>query len=173
MIAPVAFFYNLANGFHNAPSFIFHDTTVRRRDKIRGLESGVEVAAKVSYTISSAQNHIYLRPLLQGFILNLYDGFTGVVTHPYRDTRKDGVVGFGKGVGRGMSGLLLKTMAAVTGLPGYTMKGIEKQLEKRSDRDLRAQILKVRLQLGLSEFKNTTPEEREAILNRWKEFNAR
>ena len=49
MIAPVAFFYQLANGFHNAPSFIFHDDTVRRRDNITGLGSGVKVAAKVCF----------------------------------------------------------------------------------------------------------------------------
>lgn len=103
----------------------------------------------------------------------MYDGFTGVVTHPYRDTKKSGVIGFGKGVGRGVSGLVLKPMAAITGLPGYTLKGIEKQLETRKDRDLKAQVLKVRLQQGLSEFKKSTPEEREAILKRWKEFNAR
>lgn len=107
----------------------------------------------------------------QGFVFNIYDGFTGVVTHPYRDTKKSGVVGFGKGVGRGASGLVLKTLAAVTGLPGYTLKGIEKQLEKRTDRVLQAEILKVRLQQGLSEFKRSTVEKREDILQRWKDFN--
>lgn len=72
-----------------------------------------------------------------------------------------------------MSGLVLKTMAAVTGLPGYTLKGAEKQLEKRSDRDLRAQILKMRLTEGLAEFSRTTLEEREEILRRWKEFGGK
>lgn len=46
--APVALFYNLANGFHNAPNFFFNDDTVRRRDNITGIKSGVKVAAKVS-----------------------------------------------------------------------------------------------------------------------------
>jgi sterol 3beta-glucosyltransferase len=46
-IAPVVFLYNLANGFHNAPSFILNDTTVRRRDKITGLGSGAKVAVEV------------------------------------------------------------------------------------------------------------------------------
>jgi hypothetical protein len=113
----------------------------------------------------------YLLP--QGFVFNLYDGVTGIVTHPYRDTKKDGVVGFGKGVGRGVSGLVLKTMAAVTGLPGYTLKGFEKQLEKHSNRKLNAQILKMRLMEGMAAFKQTTVEEREEILKRWKEFGVK
>jgi sterol 3beta-glucosyltransferase len=46
-VAPVALFYNLANGFHNAPNFILHDRTVRRKDNITGFGSGVKVAAKV------------------------------------------------------------------------------------------------------------------------------
>lgn len=51
-VAPIGFFYNLANGFNNAPSFILHDETVRRRDKITGFGSGVKVAAKVSWPLS-------------------------------------------------------------------------------------------------------------------------
>ena len=47
MVAPVALFYNVANGFHNAPNFILNDDTVRRRDNITGFRSGVKVAAKV------------------------------------------------------------------------------------------------------------------------------
>jgi sterol 3beta-glucosyltransferase len=105
-------------------------------------------------------------------VLNLYDGFTGVVTHPYRDAKKDGVVGFGKGVGRGFGGLLLKTMAAVSGLPGYTLKGIEKQIEKRADRDLKAKIIQIRLKQGLAAIQRTSEEEKQQIIKRWKELAA-
>lgn len=45
--APVAVFYNVANGFHNAPNFMFNDHTVRKRDNISGFRSGVKVAGKV------------------------------------------------------------------------------------------------------------------------------
>lgn len=45
--APVALFYNVANGFHNAPNFVLSDHTVRRRDNITGFQSGVRVAAEV------------------------------------------------------------------------------------------------------------------------------
>jgi sterol 3beta-glucosyltransferase len=104
-------------------------------------------------------------------VFNLYDGFTGVVTHPYRDTKKEGVVGFGKGVGRGAGGLVLKTMAAVFGLPAYTLKGVEKQLEKRSGRDLKITILKSRLKQGLEDFRMASEEEKQGIVKRWKELN--
>jgi sterol 3beta-glucosyltransferase len=104
-------------------------------------------------------------------VFNLYDGFTGVVTHPYRDTKKEGVVGFGKGVGRGAGGLVLKTMAAVFGVPAYTLKGVEKQVEKRADRDLKITILKSRLKQGLEDFRVASEEEKEEIVRRWKELN--
>jgi hypothetical protein len=124
----------------------------------------------------SARSHsavTYQCLLLQGFVLNLYDGFTGVITHPYRDTRKDGVAGLGKGIGRGAGGLVLKTMAAVFGLPAYTLKGVEKQFEKRRDRNLQAKILNVRLKQGMDAFRRATEEERQEILRRWKELGVR
>lgn len=104
-------------------------------------------------------------------MFNLYDGFTGIVTHPYRDAKKDAVVGFGKGVGRGVGGLVFKTMAAVFGLPAYTLKGAEKQIEKHSDKDLKAEILRERLKQGLAAFQRATEEEKREVLKRWEELN--
>lgn len=151
MAAPVAFFYQLANGFHNAPSFILHDDTVRRRDNITGLGSGVKVAAK-------------------GFAFNMLDGFTGLVYHPYRGARKEGLTGFGKGIGKGVGGLLFKSTAAVLGVPAYTAKGLEKQIEKRFDRDLKARILEVRLKQGMTAYGRASKEEKQVVLSRWKQL---
>jgi len=61
---PVSFFYNLANGFHNAPWVLLNDDTVRRRDNITGLGSGVKVASKE-------------------VVFGLFDGVTGLVTQPF------------------------------------------------------------------------------------------
>lgn len=149
--APVAFFYQLANGFHNAPSFIFHDDTVRRRDNITGLGSGVKVAAK-------------------GFAYNLLDGVTGIVYHPYRGSQKDGLSGLGKGLGKGFGGLVFKTTAAVIGVPAYSLKGLEKQIEKRYDRGLKAKILQVRLRQGLTAYGRASKEEKDMVIARWKEM---
>jgi len=41
----------------------------------------------------------------------MFDGFTGIVTQPYRGAQKKGVTGFGTGVGKGVGGLVFKTSA--------------------------------------------------------------
>jgi hypothetical protein len=148
---PVSLFYNLANGFHNAPWVLLNDDTVRRRDNITGIGSGVKVASKE-------------------VVFGLYDGFTGLVTQPYNGTKKEGVVGFGKGVGKGLGGLVLKTSAAAFGLTGYTLKGVEKQFEKRYDRGMKANLLAIRLKQGLRDFGQATEEEKQDILKRWKDL---
>ena len=149
--APVSFFYNLANGFNNAPSYIFHDETVRRRDAITGLGSGLKVAAK-------------------SFTYNIFDAFTGIVTQPYYGYEKEGGIGFMKGIGKGVGGIGFKIVAAGLGIPGYTLKGIEKQLEKRLDRGLKASILEVRLREGVVAYRRASKEEKDDILRRWKEI---
>lgn len=83
--APVAFFYNVANGFHNAPSN-FWNVEVRRRDEITGLGSGLKVAGKE-------------------FVLGFYDAFSGIVTKPYEDTKARGIKGLGRGLLRGGFGI--------------------------------------------------------------------
>jgi len=149
---PIAFFYHTANGFHNAPLYLLRDSTVRRRDNITGFGSGAKVAGTE-------------------FALGLYDGVTGIVTLPYRGAKKEGVVGFGKGVGQGLGGLVLKSGAAGFGLLGYTLKGIERQVEKRHDRGLKAKILAVRMKEGVTEYGRTSQEEKEEILKRWREMD--
>jgi hypothetical protein len=145
---PVSFFYNLANGFHNAPSVYLNDDTVRRRDNITGLGSGVKVASKE-------------------VVFGLFDGVTGLVTQPYYGTKKDGVVGFGEGLVKGFGGLVFKTSAAAFGMPGYTLKGVEKQFEKRYSRALKANLIAMRLKQGLRQFALATEEEKNEILKRW------
>jgi sterol 3beta-glucosyltransferase len=45
--APVAFFYNVANGFRNLPSYAIHNDPARRRDEITDFGSGCKLAGKV------------------------------------------------------------------------------------------------------------------------------
>jgi len=49
--------------------------------------------------------------MTQEFTLGLFDGLTGIVTLPYRGARKEGISGFGKGIGQGLGGLVFKTGA--------------------------------------------------------------
>ena len=97
--SPVAFFYNVANGFHNQPGYIFHDDTVRRRINITGFSSGCKAAGK-------------------GFTYGIWDGVTGVVSQPVHGAKKEGIKGFGKGMAKGGAGLILKLLAGK--LPPYT-----------------------------------------------------
>lgn len=49
----MALFYNVANGFRNAPSYIITNEKHRRRDEITGLGTGLEVAGKVCLLLSN------------------------------------------------------------------------------------------------------------------------
>lgn len=196
---PVALFYNIANGLHNAPSFFFNDDTVRRRQNITGFGSGCRVAGRE-------------------VVLGVWDGVTGIIYQPYLGAIKGshrhphpdlllpapqstdppltpdpppltstststpsssdtdilgGVLGFGKGVGKGFGGLVCKTGAAALGIPGYVLKGLERQLEKRHLRDLKAGMIVVRLKQGIMEFGRSTGEQREDIVRRWRELEER
>jgi hypothetical protein len=172
-MVPVSFFYNIANGLHNAPSFLFDDDTVRRRPNITGLGSGFKVAGRE-------------------IVFGLFDGVTGLVYQPYLGAIKGskkkstfdgdddkeilsggglarGVLGFGKGIGKGIGGLICKTGAAAFGITGYTLKGLEREIEKRHLRDLKAGMLAVRLKQGIADFGRTTEAQREEIVKRWQE----
>ncbi|KAG7423269.1 Sterol 3-beta-glucosyltransferase UGT80A2 [Fusarium oxysporum f. sp. raphani] len=85
--APVALLYNVANGFHNAPSHGFAGVEVRRHDKITGLGSGLKTAGKE-------------------FTLGIWDAFSGLVTKPYGDTKQRGPRGLGRGMLRGGLGFI-------------------------------------------------------------------
>jgi hypothetical protein len=49
---------------------------------------------------------------------------------PYKGARDNGPTGFVKGVGMGVTGFVLKDLAAILGPFGYTLKGIHKELLK-------------------------------------------
>ncbi|KAF5528902.1 sterol glucosyltransferase, partial [Fusarium napiforme] len=146
--APVAFFYNIANGFHNAPSN-FWNVEVRRRDEITGLGSGLKVAGKE-------------------FVLGFYDAFSGIVTKPYEDTKARGVKGLGRGLLRGGFGVCGNLGAACFGLPGYALKGLEKEMMKHTTTRLKAELLLIRLRQGHKDWQRATEGEREEVIRRWK-----
>ncbi|KAM5345427.1 hypothetical protein ACJ41O_011289 [Fusarium nematophilum] len=108
--APVDLSMALAQGFHNAPR-LYGDDTVRRPTRVTGFRSG-------------------LRAARGEFVYGIYDGFTGVVRLPVRGAKEHGAIGFVKGTGMGLTGLVLKNLAAVVGPVGYTLKGVVKQVER-------------------------------------------
>lgn len=64
------------------------------------------------------------------FVFGIYDGVTGLAVQPYIGARDNGPVGCVKGVGMGLTGFVLKSLAAVTGPVAYTLKGSHKELLK-------------------------------------------
>ncbi|KAK0622987.1 hypothetical protein B0T14DRAFT_564394 [Immersiella caudata] len=108
--APVDLSVALVQGFHNAPR-LYGDDTVRRPIRVTGIKSGLHAAG-------------------HEFVYGIYDGWTGLVRLPVRGARDGGVRGFVTGVGMGVTGFVLKDIAALFGPVGYTLKGVVKQAER-------------------------------------------
>ncbi|PTB62710.1 glycosyltransferase family 1 protein [Trichoderma citrinoviride] len=149
---PVAFFYNIANGFHNYPSCGYAGVEVRRRDQIVDLETGLVAAGKE-------------------FTLGIWDAFSGVVIFPYKSVHEEGAKGLGKGVWRGSKGFFSNLGASAFGLPGYTLKGLEKELQKHHLTNCKAEIILIRLRQGIEAFRRATPQERDEVIRRWNARN--
>lgn len=134
----------LAQGFHNAPR-LYGDDTVRRPTRVTGIKSGLRAAG-------------------HEFVYGIYDGWTGLVRLPVRGARDDGVRGFVKGVGMGVTGFVLKDIAAIFGPVGYTLKGVVKQVD-RGNQPLR-HIRLARVVQGQREIAELAPGERHALARR-------
>lgn len=90
MKVPMEVMMGLSKGFHNIPRL--YGDEPRKVEKVTGFSSGLKVAG---------------REFGQG----LYEGFTGLVTEPYKGAKEDGVGGFVKGIGKGMVGIAMKPQA--------------------------------------------------------------
>lgn len=107
----------VAQGFHNAPR-LWGDATVRKPVRITGMRSGL-VAAR------------------DEFSYGVYDGVTGIVTQPiggWKDgaSMGDKFLGFGKGVGKGFGGFIIKDISAIVAPPAFAWKGLRKHVKKRT-----------------------------------------
>lgn len=80
----------VADGLYAVPKL--YGSEVRERDKITDFKSGTIVAGK-------------------SFVCGIADGLADLVIEPYRGGKKEGALGFAKGVGKGSLGFLVKTGA--------------------------------------------------------------
>jgi hypothetical protein len=135
---PVDLFVALVQGFHNAPR-LYGDPTVRRPTRVTGIRSGLRAARRE-------------------FVYGIYDGWTGVVRLPVRGVREDGLRGLIPGIGMGLTGFVLKDIAAILGLIGYPLKGVVKQLQRR--RAPLKYIRRARVVQGTRELRTLTQAER-------------
>jgi hypothetical protein len=168
--APVALFYNTANGFRNMPSYVIHNDPARPRDEITGFGSGCKLAGKE-------------------FVLGFGDALFGIVRHPYLGAKEEGVLGFGKGVGRSLGGFWFHSMAgklsthtqesacltmlAIFGVPGYFLKGVERGLLARHLTTLQAEIFFIQLRRSAIGFRFGSNDEKADVIAKWTELKAR
>ncbi|KAK8917728.1 Sterol 3-beta-glucosyltransferase UGT80A2 [Metarhizium anisopliae] len=147
--APTHLVVALAQGFHNAPR-LYGDDTVRRPTRVTGIRSGL-VASR------------------REFVYGLYDGVTGVVRLPIQGAKNEGVIGFLKGTGMGISGLVLKPISAVVGPIGYSMQGLLKQAQRR--RSPQKFVRRARIAQGQRELQSLDETEgktvRDQVLAGW------
>ncbi|KAI9817207.1 MAG: hypothetical protein M1827_001320 [Pycnora praestabilis] len=145
--SPMDFTLSIARGFHNAPK-LYGDQTVRQGDKVTDFQSGMKAAGKE-------------------FGWGMYDGITGLVTQPIEGAKKEGFVGLVKGFGKGIGGIVLKPNAAVWSIPGYTFKGIYKEIQKHLGSSVQNYIIAARTAQGYEDWGTSTQEERLDIVSRW------
>ena len=100
---------SMAQGLHNAPR-LYGDDTVRQTRKVTDWKSGLQAGGEVR-TALSLPDHFVLTRRSKELGLGVYDGFTGVVTHPIRGGREEGLPGVYKGIGKGLGGLFFKPLA--------------------------------------------------------------
>ncbi|KAL1387049.1 hypothetical protein HDK64DRAFT_309589 [Phyllosticta capitalensis] len=143
MKVPMEVMMGLSKGFHNIPRL--YGDEPRKVEKVTGFSSGLKVAG---------------REFGQG----LYEGFTGLVTEPYKGAKEDGVGGFVKGIGKGMVGIAMKPQAAAFALPAYTMKGIYMEARKHSGSSVQNYIIAARIAQGWEDYNNSTADERAYIV---------
>jgi hypothetical protein len=139
----------VSQGLHNLPR-LYGDTTVRSQDKVTGIQSGLQAAGRSP-------------------IFGLYDGITGVVTQPIKGAKEEGVIGFAKGVGKGIGGLVIKPIAGLHGVSGNISKGLWKEARRRGPKKGRAMIRAARFEQGIRECNELSEEEKVGILGEWRE----
>ncbi|KAF7889829.1 uncharacterized protein EAF02_002244 [Botrytis sinoallii] len=97
----------LADGFHAVPTL--YGEKVRDHGALTDWKSGGVIAGK-------------------SFGYGFYDGITGIVTQPMQGAKKDGALGFAKGLAKGTVGLITKPGAAMFGLMAYPAMGLYKSI---------------------------------------------
>lgn len=147
---PATFTNGLARGFHNVPT-LYGDDTVRPEAKINDVKSGLVAAGK-------------------GFGYGLYDGLTGLVTQPYNGARKEGAIGFLKGFGKGLGGVVFKPSAGAAGVPGYAFMGVYKSIMKLGKGEkptLEQYLIAARIAQGQEDSSTLPKKDWEDVVGRW------
>jgi UDP:flavonoid glycosyltransferase YjiC (YdhE family) len=106
-------------GFRNLPKL--YGEEVKDHGEVTGIASGFTVAGK-------------------NFAHGMIDGLTDPFVQPYQAAKAEGAVGFAKGLGKGMAGLVGKTGSAMLGIVAYPGEGLCKSIRYAAHRATRKNI---------------------------------
>lgn len=90
------------------------------------------------------------------------------MTDPYKGAKKEGGVGFVKGVGRGIMSVPFRVMGGAWAVPGYAMKGLYQEMIKSKGAGVQNYIIAARIAQGYDESIEVSPQERADIVSKWK-----
>jgi hypothetical protein len=89
------------------------------------------------------------------------------VTDPYKGAKKEGGIGFVKGVGRGIMSVPFRVMGGAWSVPGYAMKGLYQEMVKSKGKSVQNYIIAARIAQGYDEASSVTQQERDDIIKKW------
>ena len=102
--------------------------------------------------------------------INVGKAYAGVVYQPYKGAMADGWRGFGKGLGKGLSGLISNRRGIVIRGTAYGIRGVYNAIKKRLGSGTLSYILATYFAQGFEEARSSTEEERLDVLRRWHEL---
>lgn len=90
------------------------------------------------------------------------------MTDPYKGAKKEGGIGFVKGVGRGIMSVPFRVMGGAWSVPGYAMKGLYQEMIKSKGKSVQNYIIAARIAQGYDEASSVSQQEVDDIVARWK-----
>lgn len=109
----------VAEGFRAVPKL--YGENMEDHGQVEDVKSGFTVAAR-------------------NFAHRISDGFTGLFTQPYNEAKKDGTLGFAKGLGKSTVGFVTKTASATLGVVAYPGQGVTKSIRYAAKSETRKKI---------------------------------
>ncbi|CAO2653445.1 Nn.00g028560.m01.CDS01 [Neocucurbitaria sp. VM-36] len=142
---PVLIMNGVTRGFHNLPKA--YGEEVREYENITDLRSGLLVSAK-------------------SFGHGLGDGLSDLLAKPIEGAEKNGIIGLGTGMAKGLGNAMFKPAAGACGLIGYSSVGVYKSIRniKTRKQDDPANLVR---QLGEVEYAQANDADKLYIVRVW------
>ncbi|KAJ5214400.1 hypothetical protein N7449_001569, partial [Penicillium cf. viridicatum] len=147
--APVHVGMALTQGLHNAPR-IWGDHTVRPLDNIHDFPSGLKACGKE-------------------LCFGVYDGVTGLVTHPSSSARHQSALGALSRVGIGILSGLSKTTSGLSAIVTYPLGGLDAEVTQYFSRKYVSPMDIQLVEEGRSEYAKLSDEDRAGIIHQFQE----